>query len=185
MKFLKILIAGIGVIYMTGCGYVTSNYGASPDNVGSIRDLGYIKVSVNDFTSSTGSPRTSISCRAAGPISNKDSKSFEHYIRDAFVNDLKMAGVYAESAEISISGEISEVDFNSNIGAGKWIIKAKVQSSISEGYTVESLYEFSTNWVADKACQQVAQAFEPAVEDLIAKIVTHPGFRSLVIDDKI
>jgi hypothetical protein len=55
----------------------------------------------------------------------------------------------------------------------------------SEGYEVESSHEFSTNWVADKACQQVAQAFEPAVEELIEKIVEHPGFRSLVASPKI
>ena len=53
-----------------------------------------------------------------------------------------------------------------------------------DGYQVKSIYEFSTNWVGDKACQQVAQAFEPAVEKLIKKIVEHPEFPSLVGNPK-
>ena len=180
MKYIKTMLIITSSIYMTGCGYVTSNYGASPDNVDVIRAAGGIKVSVNEFISATGRERTGIGCRAAGPIENLNDQSFEDYIHDAFVNELRMAGAYAEDADVSISGEIKELDFNSNIGAGKWVISAKVNSSVSEGYEVKSRHEFSTNWVADKACQQVAQAFEPAVEELIEKIVEHPGFKSLV-----
>jgi len=185
MRFLKIISLGVAAIYLTGCGYVTSNYGASPDNVERIRSVGDVKVSVSEFSSSTGNKRTSIGCRAAGPVSNPEGKSFEDYIHDAFINDLKMAGIYADGAEISISGTIESLDFNSNIGAGKWVIKTRVESSVSQGYVVEAIHEFSTNWVADKACQQVAQAFEPAVESLISKIVNHADFKGLVSGEKI
>ncbi len=161
---------------MVGCGYVTS----TPDNVEGIKAVGPAKVSVNPLTSVDGKERTSIGCRAAGPVKNPNDQSFENYIYTAFVNELRMAGAYDESADIAISGEIKELDFNSNIGAGKWMLSARVSSSQSEGYEVASVYEFSTNWVADKACQQVAQAFEPAVAELIGKIVKHPEFPSLV-----
>jgi hypothetical protein len=57
--------------------------------------------------------------------------------------------------------------------------------SVSDGngmsYQVNSIFNFSTNWVADKACQQVAQAFVPAVQNLIKDIVSKPEFKSLKI----
>jgi hypothetical protein len=135
MKYIKIITIIVSSMYMVGCGYVTSNYGASPDNVDDIRAAGDIKVSVNDFTSITGQERVSIGCRAAGPVGNPSEQSFEDYIHDAFVNELRMAGAYAEDAEVSISGEIKELDFNSNIGSGKWVISAKVASSVSDAYS--------------------------------------------------
>jgi hypothetical protein len=45
---------------------------------------------------------------------------------------------------------------------------------------ITSKHEFSTNWVADKACQQVAQEFSPAVQFLIRDLITNPKFKDLV-----
>ncbi|MBV0934709.1 hypothetical protein [Marinobacterium weihaiense] len=178
MKILKALsIAGVA-FYTVGCTHMTSNYGASPDNVDEIRKSGITELSVGEFVSKN-SDTTSITCRAAGPVKNQNNVSFENYIEGAIKNDLKMAGVYKEGSDIKISGAIEKLDFNSNIGAGKWMINAKISSPKSQGYTVQSTYDFSTNFVADKACQQVAQAYEPAVENFINQIVTHPGFSSL------
>ncbi|HEY0913936.1 MAG TPA: hypothetical protein VGE22_03605, partial [Solimonas sp.] len=78
-----------------------------------------------------------------------------------------------------LKGRIEELDFNSNIGAGKWVMKMTLSSRTKPGYTVESQHEFSTNWVADKACQQVAQAFPPAVQQLIFKVVSDPRLKNL------
>ncbi|QFT53330.1 hypothetical protein [Microbulbifer sp. THAF38] len=183
MRLLKALSIIYTTLYMVGCGYVTANYGATPENVNAIKAAGEGRVSVNKFSSVSGKEHTSIGCRAAGPIKNQNDQTFESYIHNAFINELKMADAYDESSEVSIRGEITELDFNSNIGAGKWKLSATISSSSNKGYKVESIYPFSTNWVADKACQQVAQAFQPAVSDLINKIVTHPEFSSLVKGD--
>ncbi|WP_413663628.1 hypothetical protein ACJJI3_18565 [Microbulbifer sp. ZKSA004] len=180
MKLIKLFSVVFSTLYMIGCGYVTTNYGATPENVNAIKAAGENRVSVDKFSSVSGKERSSIGCRAAGPIKNQNDQTFESYIHNAFINELKMAEAYDESSEVSIRGEISELDFNSNIGAGKWKLSATISSSSHNGYQVESIYPFSTNWVADKACQQVAQAFQPAVSDLINKIVTHPEFSSLM-----
>ena len=74
---------------------------------------------------------------------------------------------------------VEELDFNSNIGAGKWVISLSISSNKNNGYKVSSTYKFSTNWVADKACQQVAQAFVPAVQQLILKTISDPRFKAL------
>lgn len=178
MKTIKTLtIIGVSM-YMIGCTHMTSNYGASPKNVEVIKNIGASEISVGEFTSKSGE-HTSIGCRAAGPVKNQNNQSFEDYIEKAFINELKMASAYKEDSNIKISGLIDKLDFNSNIGAGKWIIDANVTSTTSKGYSVKSTYRFSTNFVADKACQQVAQAFEPAVEEFINKVLTHPEFSTL------
>ncbi|MAM88773.1 MAG: hypothetical protein CME36_15820 [unclassified Hahellaceae] len=154
-------------------------YGASVANVDQIRAAQVNPVAVSSFTSSKPGS-SSIGCRAAGPVETADKSSFESYIEKAFIDELKLAGVYDPNSPLVINGHLEELDFNSSIGAGKWIMRLAVSTKEESGYTVESIHEFSTNWVADKACQQVAQAFAPAVQSLISKLVSDPRFQTLV-----
>jgi len=48
-----------------------------------------------------------------------------------------------------------------------------------EPFLVENTYEFSTNFIANIACEQVAQALAPATQDLIKKLVQHPSFKKI------
>ena len=41
-------------------------------------------------------------------------------------------------------------------------------------------YEFESGFVADMACKQTAEAYMPAVQNLIGKIVRSPGFKGLL-----
>jgi hypothetical protein len=45
---------------------------------------------------------------------------------------------------------------------------------------VSEHYEFNSGYTAETACRQTSEAFMPAVQDLIAKIVKSPDFRALV-----
>lgn len=165
-------------LLLTACGYTISPYGVSVDNVNRIKAGSIKPVAVAMFTASEPG-RSSIGCRAAGPVATPDKASFETYIQKAFIDELQLAGAYDPQSPITIQGKLEEVDFNSNIGAGKWVFRLTISSNVSPGFTVESRQEFSTNWVADKACQQVAQAFGPAVQHLIADTVSNPKFASL------
>lgn len=41
-------------------------------------------------------------------------------------------------------------------------------------------YEFNSGYGADTACKQTAEAYLPAVQDLIGQIVRAPEFKGLV-----
>ncbi len=57
----------------------------------------------------------------------------------------------------------------------------RVRSNRSkEGYPVEVSYTFDTSWTAYSACKNVADAFGPAVSQLIHEVVTNPKFVDLV-----
>jgi hypothetical protein len=165
-------------VLLSGCGYAISPYGVSVDNVNRVRASAMQPMAVARF--SAGQPsRSSIGCRAAGPVETPNQVSFESYIERALIDELQLGGAYDPNSPIKLQGTLEEIDFNSNIGAGKWVFRLAVSSAVSPGFTVSSQHEFSTNWVADKACQQVAQAFVPAVQHLIADVISHPQFKAL------
>lgn len=161
---------------LTGCAYNSSPYGASVRNVEAIRAGNIKPVSVGQFTS--GQPgKSSIVCRAAGPVTV--SPHFEGYIERAFIDELKLANAYNSQSPIVLSGRLDQVDFSSGMSDGKWLFTLTVSNQRQESFTTESSFGFSGSFVADKACQEVAQAFSPAVQKLIEDVVRHPRFSQL------
>jgi len=73
------------------------------------------------------------------------------------------SGIYSDEAQISIDDYVEKSTFSSQLANGEWYLTLTISSSNGEKYTVETVQEFSTAWSADKACQQVAQKFVPAV----------------------
>jgi hypothetical protein len=55
-----------------------------------------------------------------------------------------------------------------------------VKSSNGRALTVANEHEYETSFIAEKACALTAQAFGPAVQTLIGKLVHHPEFKTLV-----
>lgn len=164
------------VVLLSGCAYNASPYGASVKNVDSIKQLNIKPVSVTKFESFKPG-LASITCRAAGPVTV--SPSFESYIEKAFIDELKLAGVYDPSSPLVISGRLEEVDFSSGITDGKWQFTLVVSNARKESFSAKSIYGFSGSFVADKACQEVAQALGPAVQKLIEDVIRDPKFKQI------
>ena len=167
------------VIAISACStYTVNNYGISAENIELMKAMDGVQFAVNQFTA-TKPGLVKIQCRGAGPVSTPNKESFESYITAALVSELKISGIYSESSDIRIDGFLEKLDFSSNVGSGKWMFNVDVSNSAGVSYKVNSVFEFSTNWVADKACQQVAQAFVPAVQNLIKDIVSNEKFKEL------
>jgi hypothetical protein len=69
---------------------------------------------------------------------------------------------------------------------GSWSPFAQRRSSAlvlsgirKESPTVQSKFAVSGSFVADKACQETAQAFGPAVQKLIEDVVRHPKVKQI------
>lgn len=170
------LVIFIG-IFSTGCSYNVSKYGASIENVNTIKSLDK-KINVQEITSSRPG-LNSIGCRAAGSVGTPDSMPFETYIKNALITELQLAGKYDPRSNMVINGHLENIDFNSNLGTANWKFTLKVTSNKNRSALIESIYEFPGSFVADKACQEVAQAFSPAVQKLIKDLVNNPRFRTL------
>jgi hypothetical protein len=160
----------------SGCAYNASPYGASVRNVDAIKAVQMKPVAVAPFKSAKPG-LTTITCRAAGPVTV--APSFEGYIEKAFIDELKLAGAYNPASDITLSGNLESVDFSSGMSDGNWTFSLAVSNSRSQGFTTKSTFPFAGSFVADKACQEVAQAFGPAVQKLIEDVVKNPQFKQI------
>ena len=173
----KLAASVIFMALLSGCAsYSVVPYGASVSNVNSIKSYNLKPVSVGQFHASAPG-QISIPCRAAGYVTV--SPSFEAYIQKAFVDELSLAGIYDPSSPLVITGELKQIDFSSNIENSNWSFTLTITNNKNQSYTTNSKFEFSGSWVADKACQQMAQQFVPAVQKLISDVVQDPRFRQI------
>lgn len=117
-------------------------------------------------------------CRLMGPVKVAPGKTPAQYIKDAFQEELFAAGVYAPNAPTVIDGTITVLSFSS-VSPANWNIAMAVKSNSSPGYTVSTKYEFGTSFIAYSACKNVADAFGPAVQELLKQVVSDPQFKSL------
>jgi hypothetical protein len=171
-------VLALAVVLSSGCSsYAVGKYGVSVENVTALRALGDRRVSVGPF-GATKPGQTSIACRAVGPVTTPDGKPFEEYVRQALVDELRVAQLFGESAPVTLSGTLNEVAFSSTSGA--WTLDLTVTSSNGRSLTVREKYDYATSFVGEKACALTAQAFGPAVQSLIARLVQDPDFGSLL-----
>ena len=181
LNSLKTILVAFSGALLIGCETTNSiPYKASTNNVIAIQQ----SLKAEDKTVSIGSiamapgVEESPLCRLMGPVKVAPGKSLPQYIKDAFQEELFTAGVYAPDAPTVIDGTITALSFSS-ISPANWTIAMAVESNQSPGYTVSTKYEFGTSWSAYSACKNVADAFGPAVQELLKQVVSNPQFRTL------
>jgi len=171
------LLAALLVVAGAGCAtYPASRYGVSTDNVMTLREMPLGNVQIGPFTA-TQPGLHEIACRAAGPITVPDNETFANYVRKALVDELRMANKYGSRSPVVISGNLDFVEFSSTDGT--WTVGVTLRSS-NQYWVRESVrYKFETSFFAESACNATAQAFMPAVQDLIGKLIQSPRFAKM------
>jgi hypothetical protein len=181
LKTVKIALSISALLLTSACTHTSQRYGLSAENVAALQQLKQstgASLQVAPFT--TFSPGlNSILCRAAGPVETPDQRPFEAYLREALVSELKISGLFNEKSETILNGHLEHIDFSSNIGAGNWTIRMRFNKANETPFTIENTYGFSTNFIADIACSQVAQALNAATQDFLKKTFEHPSFKAL------
>jgi hypothetical protein len=117
-------------------------------------------------------------CRGVGPIKTPDGEPFAEYVRKALLDELKISNSYSPSSLVTIAGNLDEIDFSSNTGS--WKLALTVKASNGKSMSVSENYSYTTSFYGETACNQTAQAFMPAVQNLVGKIVRSPEFVALV-----
>ena len=176
MKKLFILFAIVTLF--SGCStYSTSRYSISADNVVALRSLDGNTLNIGAFSATTPGQKE-IMCRGVGPIKTPDGESFAEFIRKALLDELKMANSYSPLAPVSITGNLDAIDFSSN--SGNWNLALTIKSSNGKSMSVSESYAYTSSFYGETACNQTAQAFMPAVQNLVGKIVRSPEFTVLI-----
>lgn len=182
-KFLAVhaALVGTAVVVLTGCQTTNSiPYKASTTNIISIQQSLQAqgkKVALAGVSMAPGLEESPL-CRLNGPIKVSPGKTPTEYIKDAFIEELFAAGAYDPKSPNAITGRIEALSFSS-VSPANWMISMSVKSPNAAGYTVSTKYAFDTSWTADSACRNVADAFGPAVQDLLKQVVTNAQFPTL------
>lgn len=142
-----------------------------------LRSLNGKTVNVGTFSAST--PRqTEIMCRGVGSIKTSDGEPFVEFVRKAMLDEINIANIYSSSAPVTITGNLDAIDFSSN--SGNWNLAFTVKSSNGKSMSVSESYGYTSSFYGETACSQTAQAFMPAVQNLVGKVVRSPEFAALV-----
>ncbi len=160
--------------------YTTPRYSINADTNVTLKSLGITNVAIGTFT---GPASFDTACRAAGPLAPPDGMTHTAYFKKALEDELKVAGAHSASLpKVTLSGSVDKLSFSSSRGltGGSWDIEVTVNSSNGKTMNANEHYEFESGFIADTACKQTAEAYMPAVQNLIAKIVRAPEFKALV-----
>jgi len=149
----------------------------SADHVLALRAYEGKPINVGAFTS-TNQGQSEIACRAVGPIKTPDGEPFSEFIRKALIDELKMANVYSQASNITLTGNLDAIDFSS--ASGSWDMTLTVKSSNGKSMTVTENYSYKSSWYGETACNQTAQALMPAIQDLVGKLISSKEFETLV-----
>jgi hypothetical protein len=110
------------VVFLSGCApAISQRYYPSAKNTIALRTLAALhpqSITVGKFE---GGSET-VLCRLGG-ISPPDRKSFAEFIRGAFVDELSLAGLLAETSANEFRGNIKFLDVLCNVGTGIWTVE--------------------------------------------------------------
>ncbi|MCK9420234.1 MAG: hypothetical protein M0R70_12730 [Nitrospirae bacterium] len=159
--------------------YTPPRYSILADNNVQLKQLGIKDIAVGTFI---GDPEFNERCRAAGELFPPDGLTYAAYIQRAFADELKMAGIYNADYRVKIYGSLDKLSFSSsqNNMTGYWDISITLTSSTRKMMKVSEHYNFASGFEGGLACKQTAEAFAPAVQELIYNAVSSVEFRELV-----
>jgi hypothetical protein len=155
--------------------YSAPRYGASVDNVMALKKFAPAQVSVGAFDEPK---QFGAGCRAAGPITASDQLTFASYISKALADELKLAGLYDANARVTLTGSVDSLAFSSSVGF--WDIALTVRSSNGRSVSVKEHYEFAPAFTASNGCKRVSDAYFPAVQNVIQKVINSTDFPALM-----
>jgi hypothetical protein len=175
MTIRNLIVVALALL-VVGCEtYMAPRYGISADNVVALKSLAPGQIKVGAFTDPK---QFGDGCRAAGPIKVGDGLTFAGYIRKALIDEMKIAGVYNENGNVTLTGSVDNLAFSSTVAF--WDIGLTVTSSNGKSVSVQEHYQFPGAFAAVTACKRVSDGYYPAVQNLLQKLIASPDFRALV-----
>jgi hypothetical protein len=159
----------------------SATYSNYADNTYALHKLSGAKVRIGTFTDLS---KFDSGCRLVGPIKTAGNRPIPEFIHDSLNDELKFSGVYSdEPSAVELAATLRSASFSSMTGmtGGHWDFSLQLSNPANgRSVTANNEYSFDSGFDADTACRNVAIALTPAVQRLINKAVTDPGFPALV-----
>lgn len=176
------MFAAVAAVALSGCGsFAPQRYASIESTAAAIQRTGAKSVAIASVTRSANFMPL---CRTNFFIEAPEGQTFEEYVRRALQIELRAAGAAAAGPpQVTLRGDVSELEFSAstNITGGRWVIKLELTSSNGKEASFIESFEFDAGFMGHAACRRTAEAFLPAVENLVAKIASSPSFRTLLL----
>ncbi len=172
----------LGLVFvLAGCATIlTPPYVVRSNTTTALKGLGVSGVGVGSFSEPAVFEN---SCRGRGALGLPGGVSHTEYIRKALEGELKAAGIFkSNKPRVVLAGRVNKLEFSTGSGltGGSWDIMLTLRSSKGGQMSASEHFEFESGMQASTACQQTADAYLTAVQNLIQKTVRSPGFKGLV-----
>lgn len=175
--FKTLILLSITLITTNCTTYTVTKYRATANTTEMIRMiLGDKTISIGRFKGLGN--ELQYRCLRAGPLEVPGNQTLRDYIRNAFIEEFKMAGNYSENSNPLFSAEITHLYCDPR--AGYWHININIMSENGNKFSIITTYEFSSGFFVETVCRETAHAFDKAVKNLVYQVVSNPRFKSLV-----
>lgn len=174
----KLFLLLVAPFFLSSCVRYIDGYNSAPDIVSSLGAYGGQKIRVVDFDSELGEGFAS-PCRGYNVIVSSDKRGLVRYIQDAFITELELAGLYSPESPLVLKGTVTQIALETLV-TGKWTLKMTLLSGNGRSISVSESFPFKANIVGQHACQTASDVYPYAVQNLIRKLVTSPGFKLLL-----
>jgi hypothetical protein len=176
----RVIVTIVSLLLVTGCApAITQRYASPATNIVLLRELNAKssqKIKLGEFEGD----QDGVSCRLVN-ISPPDRVTFASFLKNAVKEDLMMADMYAENANVELTGRLVNIDVNCAIGTGEWIIEmefTKVAPSSNEKFSVTNTYSFEGAYNGAVVFNNASLALVPAVQEFVKAVFSHPKFQS-------
>ncbi len=161
--------------------YQPPYYSVSADNTALLKKLGPASINIASFTNTA---EFDSDCGiTAGSVRMPGKLSFEGYMQQAFVDELKAAGMYdTVTPKITLTGVVEQLSVFSrrDIYTSIWKIGLRVNSSNGQTVHVTYQYNFDAGFGSKADCRQIAESYMPAVQKILGKVIDAPEFLYLI-----
>jgi hypothetical protein len=176
-NIILVLLFAATAIFSTGCAVSTDRYQSTADNQNRIKEHG-LDFSVSEFTANENERK--VLCRLANNVEMPDGITFEQYIENAFIEELKMAQKYDPESGFVINGNLNDVVVSSGMTDAHWTLDLTVSNKNGESFKVVEKREYRASFVGGIACgYDMPKSFMPTVQNLVQKVINHTKFDSM------
>ncbi len=167
------------LMFLSGCTHTIGKYHPSAEQVKALKNnLAKSDNKIKNISLVNGQHESnSLMCRAEGPIEPPNGLSYESYVLQALLYDLKVAGLLSEDGNISLEIKFEDISFSSV--TSQWTIQALFLPSTNESFSVKTEHDFEYNFVARIACMKVGREFPLAVQQFNQDVTQNQKFKKL------
>ncbi len=171
------------LVILSGCASVAPTYQPSIENVGTLKDLRPAQVKLGTFRASKqGEGKVDKLTIRGAPFKSPYNESYVEYLREALRQELSMAGLLADNADLELSGVLFKNEFDaSGMSVGYGVMEAQMTVKKNGAIRYQSRksvrHEWESSFAGAVAIPKAKQNYAVVVQKLLASFYNDPEFQ--------